>query len=217
MAPKFMGGAVPAIPPGQDRREVLADWLASGDNPFFAKSVVNRVWYHLMGKGIVDPVDDFRDSNPSANDELLDALAQDFIAHKFDLKHLIRTIMNSRTYQLSAQANEFNKDDNRYFSHAVTQLADGGAAARRHLHGDGDSREVRGPAAGDAGRAIARRRQQSSLLEDVRSAGPRAGLRVRTRRRQQPGSGLATDQRPDGQRQVASAEQSRRQDCWRRS
>jgi hypothetical protein len=122
MKPKFMGGAVPVIPPGKDRRQVLADWLASGANPFFAKSVANRIWYHLCGKGIVDPVDDFRDSNPSANDELLDALAKDFVASKFDVKHLIRVIMNSRTYQLSARGNEFNKDDTKYFSHAVTKL-----------------------------------------------------------------------------------------------
>jgi hypothetical protein len=122
MKPKFMGGAVPAIPPHVDRRQVLADWLTSGDNPFFGKSVANRVWFHLSGKGIVDPVDDFRDSNPSANDELLDALGKDFAAAKFDVKHLIRVIMNSRTYQLSAQANAFNADDNKYFSHAVTKL-----------------------------------------------------------------------------------------------
>jgi hypothetical protein len=122
MAPKFMGGAVPVIPPGQDRRRVLADWLTGGDNPFFARSVANRVWYHLTGRGIVDPVDDFRDSNPSANDELLDALARDFVASGFNVKHLIKVIMTSRTYQLSAQANDFNKDDNKYFSHAVTRL-----------------------------------------------------------------------------------------------
>jgi hypothetical protein len=122
MKPKFMGGATPTIPPGVDRRQVLADWLASGDNPFFAKSVANRIWFHLSGKGIVDPVDDFRDSNPSANDELLDALAKDFAANKFDVKHLIRVIMNSRTYQLSAQANQFNADDSKYFSHATTKL-----------------------------------------------------------------------------------------------
>jgi hypothetical protein len=122
MPPKFMGGPVASVPPGHDRREVLADWLTSDNNPFFAKSVVNRVWYHLNGRGIVDPVDDFRDSNPSANDALLDALAQDFVAHHFDLKHLIRVIMNSRTYQLSTQSNEFNKDDNKYFSHATTKL-----------------------------------------------------------------------------------------------
>jgi len=122
MPPKFMGGPVAQVLPSQDRRQVLADWLTSAKNPFFAKSVANRVWFHLTGRGIVDPVDDFRDSNPSANDELLEALAQDFTAHKFDLKQLIRVILNSRTYQLSAQANDFNKDDNKYFSHAVTKL-----------------------------------------------------------------------------------------------
>ena len=122
MPPKFMGGAIPTIPPGQDRREVLADWVVSPENPFFAKSTVNRIWFHLCGKGIVDPVDDFRDSNPSANDELLDALAKDFITSKFDLRHIIKVIMASRTYQLSAQANDFNKEDVKYFSHAVTKL-----------------------------------------------------------------------------------------------
>jgi hypothetical protein len=122
MAPKFMGGAVATIPPGKDRRAVFADWLTRADNPFFARSVANRIWFHLVGRGIVDPVDDFRDSNPSANDELLSALAGDLASHHFDVKHLIRVILNSRTYQLSAQTNDFNKDDNKYFSHAVTRL-----------------------------------------------------------------------------------------------
>lgn len=122
MAPKYLKGAAPAIPAGKDRRDVFAEWLTGPENPYFAKSVVNRVWYHLMGKGIVDPVDDFRDSNPPSNDELLDALAKDFAAKKFDLKQLIRTIMTSRTYQLSAQPNDTNKDDAKYFSHAVTKL-----------------------------------------------------------------------------------------------
>lgn len=122
MPPKFMGGDVAQVSAGQDRREVLADWLTKPENPFFAKSVVNRIWFHLLGRGIVDPVDDFRDSNPSANDELLNALAKDFAEHKYDMKYIIRVIMNSRTYQLSAQTNDFNKDDNKYFSHAVTRL-----------------------------------------------------------------------------------------------
>jgi hypothetical protein len=122
MAPKIIGVPAPTIPPGTDRREVLAEQLTSGANPFFPRSVVNRVWYHLNGKGIVDPVDDFRDSNPSANDELLDALAKDFVDHKFDVKYVIKVIMTSRTYQLSAQTNEFNRDDAKYFSHAVTKL-----------------------------------------------------------------------------------------------
>jgi len=122
MPPKFLGAEVPKIDSRSDRREVLAQWLTDAKNPFFAKNVANRVWYHLMGKGIVDPVDDFRDSNPSANDELLEALAKDFAANGFKLKHLIRTITRSRTYQLSSQSNAFNRDDNKYFSHALTKL-----------------------------------------------------------------------------------------------
>jgi hypothetical protein len=122
MAPRFMGGPVANVPAGKDRREVFAEWLTSKTNPFFARSVVNRVWFHLNGRGIVDPVDDFRDSNPSANDALLEALAADFVRSGFDLKHITRTIMNSRTYQLSSQTNDLNKDDNKYFSHAVTKL-----------------------------------------------------------------------------------------------
>ncbi len=117
--PKIMGMPAPTIPPGEDRREALADQVTSPDNPFFAKATVNRIWYQLLGKGIVDPPDDFRDSNPPANDELLDALAKDFVVHGFDVKHLIRTIANSRTYQLSAHGNASNRDDEKYFSHAL--------------------------------------------------------------------------------------------------
>ena len=95
--------------------------MTSADNPFVAKSIANRVWFHLMGRGIVDPVDDFRDSNPPSNDELLNNLAKDFAAHKFDLKYLIRTVMNSRTYQLSLHANASNEADEKYFSHALVK------------------------------------------------------------------------------------------------
>jgi hypothetical protein len=122
MKPRYIGVGDADVKPGEDRRTLLAAWLTSPGNPFFAKSVANRVWFHLMGKGIVDPVDDFRDSNPSCNDELLDALAKDFVKNKFDMKHLVRIIMKSRTYQLSAQPNDSNKDDSKYFSHAVTKL-----------------------------------------------------------------------------------------------
>ena len=119
MAPKIMGMPLPVIPPGKDRREVLAELATSSENPFFAKATVNRLWFHLLGKGIVDPPDDFRDSNPSCNDELLDALARDFVDRQFDVKRLIRTIVSSRTYQLSAHANSSNQDENKYFSHAL--------------------------------------------------------------------------------------------------
>lgn len=120
--PRFLGGTPAPVPPNTDRREVLARWLTSPQNMFFAKSTVNRIWYHLMGRGIVDPVDDFRDSNPSANDALLNALAKDFIESGYDVKHIIRVILNSRTYQLSAKTNDFNRDDEKYFSHALIKL-----------------------------------------------------------------------------------------------
>ena len=122
MPPRFPGGGVPSVGRGGDRRVTLAEWVTSRDNPFFARALANRVWYHLNGKGIVDPVDDFRDSNPAVSDELLDHLARELTDHRYDVKHLIRTITRSRTYQLSAAADEWNRDDDRYFSHAVARL-----------------------------------------------------------------------------------------------
>ena len=86
------------------------------DNPYFAKALVNRVWASFFGSGIVDPVDDFRASNPPSNEPLLDWLAKDFIAHKFDLKHLMRTIMESQVYQLGSLPNDTNKSDLKNYS-----------------------------------------------------------------------------------------------------
>ena len=110
------------VPADQDRRAVFADWLVGNSNPFFAKSLANRIWGHVVGKGIVDPVDDFRDSNPPSNPELLDYLASELISSNFSARHLIRTIMNSRVYQLSSQRNRYNADDETYFSHASTRM-----------------------------------------------------------------------------------------------
>ncbi len=118
MPPKFLGGAVPDCT-GRDRREVLAEWLASADNPFFAKNLANIVWAHFFGRGIVHEVDDVRVSNPPANAALLDALAQKFTEYKYDFKRLVRDICTSRTYQLSTQTNETNAFDDRNFSHAT--------------------------------------------------------------------------------------------------
>jgi len=105
-----------------DRRITFADWLTSPDNPFFAKIGANRIWGHLFGQGIVDPVDDFRESNPPSNAPLLEALAKDFAEHQYDSKHIVRTILNSRTYQTSIRSNPFNEDDSKYFSHRVPRL-----------------------------------------------------------------------------------------------
>ena len=122
MKPKALGGPVLDDQPAQDRRVKLAAWLSSPSNPFFAKSLVNRIWYHLLGRGIVEPVDDFRDSNPACNDELLDGLTTEFVKNGYDLKKLIRSILHSRTYQMSATTNPLNTDDGLYFSHAQTKL-----------------------------------------------------------------------------------------------
>jgi len=123
--PNFMVAATVAstqpvsIPSDAKRRQALADWLTSKDNPFFAKSTVNRVWSYFLGIGIIDPVDDIRASNPPSNPALLDALANDFVQHGFDLRHLMRTIANSRTYQADITTNEWNEKDATNFSHAM--------------------------------------------------------------------------------------------------
>jgi len=121
VAPQLLGQPAAKVAPEQDRRHLLADWLTEKENPFFAKAIVNRVWFHLHGRGIVEPADDFRDSNPSANDALLDALAADFVANGFRLKPLIRTIGNSRTYQLSPIPTASNRSDQRYFSRMLVR------------------------------------------------------------------------------------------------
>ena len=117
LSPKFLDG--PFVPVGADgnAREVLAQWLTSKDNPFLARAAVNRIWSQLLGRGIIDPVDDIRSSNPPSNAALLDALAKDFVAHNFDQRHIIRTILNSRTYQLSGRTLPSNAADKLNCSH----------------------------------------------------------------------------------------------------
>jgi Protein of unknown function (DUF1549)/Protein of unknown function (DUF1553) len=119
--PRFLGDATSHPSAGKDRLQQLADWVADPHNERFAKTQANRIWFHLLGRGIVDPIDDFRATNPPANPELLDALAKDFAAQKFDLRHVIRTIVTSKTYQLSSRPNETNRDDDANFSHAVVR------------------------------------------------------------------------------------------------
>ncbi len=117
MVPKFLGGPKPEIK-DQSRREAVAGWLASPENPWFARNVANIVWAHFTGTGIVEPVDDVRVSNPPSNPELLDALAEKFVSYNYDFRKLVRDICTSRTYQLSTRTNESNVTDTRNFSHA---------------------------------------------------------------------------------------------------
>jgi len=119
--PTGLGGKALAIPADEDPREQLADWMSRHDNPFFARALVNRYWKHFFGRGLVDPEDDMRVTNPASNPALLDALADDFIKSGFDLKHLVRTITHSRTYQLSATPNDYNANDRQNFSRYYPQ------------------------------------------------------------------------------------------------
>jgi hypothetical protein len=100
-----------------DRRRYLADWLTAPDNPYFAKALVNRVWRNFLGRGLVEAEDDLRQTNPPTNEELFDALAKDFRAHGYDVKYLVRTIMNSATYQRSSNPLPENATDDRFYSH----------------------------------------------------------------------------------------------------
>lgn len=120
MKPKFLGGEVPDVA-GKDRRVILAKWLASPQNPWFATSFANRVWAHFNGVGIVEPVDDFRVSNPASNPELLEELGKKFTASNYDLKALVRDICSSRTYQRSTQRNDSNATDEKNFAHALVR------------------------------------------------------------------------------------------------
>lgn len=117
--PKFILPASVQVPSDQSRRIAYARWLTSKENPYFAESTVNRVWSYFFGRGIIDPVDDIRASNPPTNPALLEALTKDFVAHNFDLRYLIRTVANSRVYQTAVATNEWNEKDGDNFSHAI--------------------------------------------------------------------------------------------------
>ena len=114
--PTFLGGE--SLDPNYqgDVLEALANWMTSSTNPYFAKATVNRIWSHYFSRGIVDPVDDMRATTPPSVEGLLEALAEDFIQSGFDTKHIINRILNSRTYQLSAEPNETNELDDRFYS-----------------------------------------------------------------------------------------------------
>jgi hypothetical protein len=116
MPPAPLDGKPLAFASTLDRRKYFADWLTSKNNPWFAKALVNRVWRNFLGRGLVEAEDDLRESNPPTNAELLDALAKDFIKNKFDVKHLMRTIMRSATYQRSSRPVEGNAADDRFYS-----------------------------------------------------------------------------------------------------
>lgn len=119
-----LGMKMPSNSSPGERRQALADWLTAADNPWFARNLANRVWAHFLGRGLVEPVDDLRDTNPPSNPALLDALAAHLVESKFDLKRLIRTITAARVYQLSSHPNPSNSQDEMNASRALFRRID---------------------------------------------------------------------------------------------
>jgi hypothetical protein len=117
LAPQPLDRSPTPLEPGDDPRAKLADWMTDPKNEYFSGAMVNRLWRHFMGTGLVEPVDDLRASNPPTNPELWRALHQEFVGHKFDMKHMMRVILNSRAYQLSSATNPSNAADTRFYSH----------------------------------------------------------------------------------------------------
>ena len=117
--PRYLGGAEPPVEPNADRRAAYAAWLTAAENPYFARSMANRVWSYFFHRGVIHPVDDLRTTNPPINPELLDALAKDFADHRFDVRHLMRRIVTSQTYQRGSAPNATNAHDEANFSRFV--------------------------------------------------------------------------------------------------
>ncbi|MDX1983312.1 MAG: DUF1553 domain-containing protein [Bryobacteraceae bacterium] len=125
LPPSPLDGESLALDSDADRRVHFAKWLTDPGNPYFSRAIVNRVWANFMGRGLIDPVDDVREANAPSNEELLNALVKDFVAHGFDIKHLIRTIMNSGTYQVSSESNATNQSDGVYYSKYIVKRLTG--------------------------------------------------------------------------------------------
>jgi hypothetical protein len=121
LTPKLLGGEKVLLGEYADPREPLVRWLRSKDNPFFARAFVNRVWAAYFHRGLIDPADDMNLANPPVNAELMESLAEDFIAHGYDMKRLHRTILNSDTYQRSWRPNATNRLDEKNFSHSIVR------------------------------------------------------------------------------------------------
>ena len=114
--PKYLDGQIAKFTPEEDPRHALVDWMSQPENPFFAKTFVNRLWGHLFGRGLVHEVDDLRETNPPSNPELLQALAREFVEHKLDMKYMVRLLVQSQTYQLSSEPTDHNRNDQQNFA-----------------------------------------------------------------------------------------------------
>ena len=198
LVPKALGG--PELN-GADPREALADWITRPDNPFFACAFVNRVWAHYFGVGLIDPVDDLSASNPPSNGRLLDALAEDFAQNGYDIRRLERTILVSRTYQLSSTPNDTNRRDRTNFARsyprpmmaeAVLDVLNDALGTKEEFGADAAGR-VAGGRGGDEPRPSGSRREG---VPRIRPADPHFYLRLRAPGRPRATADTVPDDRP---------------------
>ena len=142
LKPKFLDGAEVEVTPQQDARRLLAEWMTRKDNPFLAQATVNRLWSHLLGRGIIDPVDDIRSSNPPSNGPLLDALTKDFVEHNFDVRHILRTILNFAHLPAFGSAQPLQRRRQAKLLARLAAAAVGRATVRYRRPGDRHPREL---------------------------------------------------------------------------
>ena len=218
MEPVVPYGTEPDVKDARDRQHAFAQWLASKDNPLFARSFANRFWSYFFGRGIIDPVDDIRASNPPVNPELLDALTDDFVKSGFDVQHLIRTIVLSRTYQLSVKTNKWNEDDKINFTHAIPrrltaeQIMDAVAIATgTKPKVPGLPQDMRSVYLADG------MRRGRRLPQALRPAQARKRLRMRAHQQREPGPRPEPGERPAHQRRGRPSRTTASPSWWPRS
>jgi hypothetical protein len=180
LEPKAPAGPEFHFEPGKDLRAELFEWMRSPDNPFFARSFVNRIWGHYFGVGLVDPVDDFSQANPPTNPRLLDALAKDFVEHNYDIRHIERTILLSRTYQNSSVPNETNRFDKVNFARSYVRpmLAEVVVDVVDDALGTTETYNLGGGGKGDAAKALDGRRMTEIGSSRVNNGNLAYALRI---------------------------------------
>ncbi len=178
--PKGLNGPQYDYVRGEDPRIKLVDWMTQPDNPYFSKAIANRMWGHIMGVGLVEAVDDMRATNPPSNPELLDALAKDFVEHKFDLKHLLKTILKSQAYGLSANPTQHNATDRQNYARYKPRRLPAEALFDAVCAVTGTPEHYQGFPNGTRAIDLPDQAVGSYFLTTFGRSGPRIGVRMRT-------------------------------------
>ena len=202
LPPRPLDGVAMKPDTREDRRAYVAAWLTSPSNTQFAHTIVNRVWGSLLGRGLVHPIDDLRATNPASNDELFAALTDDFVSHGFDVKRLIRTTMTSATYQRSAETDDTNVKDDRYYSHHLVRRLPAEVILDAYSQVSCGSDTLRGLPDGDTCVAAARYEDRFVLPDRVRAPGAGADVGGRAADGPYAAAGVARHQRRHAQQEA---------------